>query len=185
MKVRAVSENGTIRFLIKTALEINLFGIARLDSTRLPYMVTLVTIYGNRCMGGRERSSEDHVIGVVFDEESHGNIRFYSFGRRYTVLKQTPRMPWHIHVCGSHRRHMSGCRSWPSAGVSRIESCTAVVVRLCDGPREPLPAAPHGAQGALFLVFCFLPPSYLLQSPGPPTYRDFKSQRPCAGSSYS
>mgnify|MGYP001313299119 CR=1 FL=1 len=78
--------------LSKTALEINLFGIARLDSTRLPYMVTLVTIYGNRCMGGRERSSEDHVIGVVFDEESHGNIRFYSFGRRYTVLKQTPRV---------------------------------------------------------------------------------------------
>ena len=81
--------------LSKTALEINLFGIARLDSTMLPYMVTLVTIYGNRCMGGRERSSEDHVIGVVFDEETHGNIRFYSFGRRYTVLKQTPRMPWH------------------------------------------------------------------------------------------
>ena len=84
--------------LSKTALEINLFGIARLDSTRLPYMVTLVTIYGNRCMGGRERSSEDHVIGVVFDEESHGNIRFYSFGRRYTELKQTPRMPWLIPV---------------------------------------------------------------------------------------
>ena len=80
--------------LSKSALEINLFGIARLDSTMLPYMVTLVTIYGNRCMGGRERSSEDHVIGVVFDEESHGNIRFYSFGRRYTVLKQTPRMTW-------------------------------------------------------------------------------------------
>ena len=58
-------------------------------------MATLVTIYGNICMGGRERSSEDHVIGVVFDEESHGNIRFYSFGRRYTALKQTPRMPWH------------------------------------------------------------------------------------------
>ena len=80
--------------LSKTALEINLFGIVWLDSTMLPYMVTFVTIYGNRCMGGRERSSEDHVIGVVFDEESHGNIRFYSFGRRYTVLKQTPRMPW-------------------------------------------------------------------------------------------
>ena len=86
--------------LSKNALEINLFGIARLDSTMLPYMVTLVTIYGNRCMGGRERSSEDHVIGVVFDEESHGNIRFYSFGRRYTVLKQTPRMPWHPPVRG-------------------------------------------------------------------------------------
>ena len=85
--------------LSKTALEINLFGIARLDSTMLPYMVTLVAIYGNMCMGGRERSSEDHVIGVVFDEESHGNIRFYSFGRRYTVLKQTPRMPWHPPVC--------------------------------------------------------------------------------------
>ena len=88
--------------LSKTALEINLFGIARLDSTMLPYMVTLVTIYGNRCMGGRERSSEDHVIGVVFDEESHGNIRFYSFGRRYTVLKQTPRMPWHYPVGNSY-----------------------------------------------------------------------------------
>ena len=77
--------------LSKTALEINLFDIARLDSIMLPYMVTLVTIYGNRCMGGRERSSEDHVIGVVFDEESHGNIRFHSFGRRYTVLKQSGR----------------------------------------------------------------------------------------------
>ena len=72
--------------LSKTALEINLFGIARLDSTMLPYMVTLVTIYGNRCMGGRERSSEDHVIGVVFDEDSRGNLRFCfcSLGRRYT-----------------------------------------------------------------------------------------------------
>ena len=74
MKVRAVSENGTIRVLIETALEINLFDIVRLYYTRLPYMVTLVTIYGNRCMGGRERSSEDHVIGVVFDEESHGDV---------------------------------------------------------------------------------------------------------------
>ena len=82
----------------KTALEISLFGNIQLYSTPLPYMVTLVTIYGNRCMGGRERSSGDHVIGVVFDEESHGNIRFYSFGRRYTVLKQTPRMPWLIPV---------------------------------------------------------------------------------------
>ena len=94
--------------LSKTALEINLFGIARLDSTMLPYMVTLVTIYGNRCMGGRERSSEDHVIGVVFDEESHGNIRFYSFGRRYTVLKQTPRMPWHPPVILPKRRPILG-----------------------------------------------------------------------------
>ena len=62
--------------LSKTALEINLFGIVRLEPTRLLYMVTLVTIYGNRCMGGWEQSSEDHVIGVVFDEESHGNLRF-------------------------------------------------------------------------------------------------------------
>ena len=51
-------------------------------------MVTFVTIYGNRCMGGRERSSGEHVIGVVFDDESHGNLRFCSLGRRYTVLKQ-------------------------------------------------------------------------------------------------
>ena len=77
-------------------------------------MVTLVTIYGNRCMGGRERSSEDHVIGVVFDEESHGNIRFYSFGRRYTVLKQTPRMPWHPPVHGTWRAVLVTVWLWES-----------------------------------------------------------------------
>ena len=90
--------------LSETALENNLFGLVRLEPTMLLYMVTLVTIYGNMCMGGRERSSEDHVIGVVFDEESHGNIRFYSFGRRYTVQKQTPRMPWHYPVASRPSR---------------------------------------------------------------------------------
>ena len=90
----------TFDSLSEAALEINLLGITRLDSTthEVTVMVTLVTIYGNRCMGGRERSSEDHVIGVAFDEKLHGNLRFYSFGRRYTVLKQTPRMPWHYPV---------------------------------------------------------------------------------------
>ena len=62
--------------LSRTALEINLFGIVRLDSTMLLYMVTVVTIYGNRCMGDRERSSGEHVIGVVFDEGTHGDICF-------------------------------------------------------------------------------------------------------------
>ena len=28
------------------------------------------------------------VLGVVCDEESHGDLRFSSFGRRYAVLKQ-------------------------------------------------------------------------------------------------
>ena len=74
--------------LSKAAFEINLFGIVWLDFTMLPYMlITLVPIYGNMCMEVRERSSEDHVIGVVFDEESHGYLRFCSLGRRYTVLK--------------------------------------------------------------------------------------------------
>ena len=95
MKVRAVSENGTIRFLIKNCVRNQSVWYRPVGFRYVTIYGKLRFIYGNRCMGGRERSSEDHVIGVVFDEESHGNIRFYSFGRRYTVLKQTPRMPWH------------------------------------------------------------------------------------------
>ena len=45
-------------------------------------------------MVGRKKSSGDLVLRLVFDGESHGDIRFCSFGRRYTVFNQTPRMAW-------------------------------------------------------------------------------------------
>ena len=46
-------------------------------------------------MVGRKKSSGDLVLRLVFDGESHGDIRFCSFGRRYTVFNQTPRSKWH------------------------------------------------------------------------------------------
>ena len=40
-----------------------------------------------------QKSSADHFLGVVFNEETHGDLYFSPFGRPYTVLKlqsQTP-----------------------------------------------------------------------------------------------
>ena len=42
----------------------------------------------------RKKSSADHSLGVILNEETHGDLRFYSFQRPDTVLDQTPRVPW-------------------------------------------------------------------------------------------
>ena len=42
---------------------------------------------------GSQKSSADHFLGVVFNEETHGDLYFSPFGRPYTVMKlqsQTP-----------------------------------------------------------------------------------------------
>ena len=47
---------------------------------------------------GSQKSSGDHFLGVVFNEESHGDLRFNPFCRPDTVMKlqsQTPCVPWH------------------------------------------------------------------------------------------
>ena len=92
--VTRVSENGTMRFSIKSCV--------RNQSVRyLPVAFHYVTIYGNIICGngpiyGKNKLSGDPLLGVVFDEESHGYLRFCSFGRRYIVLKQTPRACWGV-----------------------------------------------------------------------------------------
>ena len=40
---------------------------------------------------GSQKSSGDHSLRVVFNEGSHGGLRFSSFARRYTVMNQTTR----------------------------------------------------------------------------------------------
>ena len=44
---------------------------------------------------GSQKSSGDHSLRVVFNEESHGGLRFSSFARRYTVINQTTRSTRH------------------------------------------------------------------------------------------
>ena len=37
---------------------------------------------------GSQKSSADHFLGVVFNEETHGDLCFGSFCRRYTVIER-------------------------------------------------------------------------------------------------
>ena len=52
-----------------------------------------------------QKSSGDHSLGVIFNKETHGDLRFDSFGRSDTVLNQTTRTTWHPPVLwASHSR---------------------------------------------------------------------------------
>ena len=67
-------------------------------------------------MVGRKKSSGDLVLRLVFDGESHGDIRFCSFGRRYTVFNQSPRPPWHDPL-STDGRSSDGVRRKSAIGV--------------------------------------------------------------------
>ena len=47
-----------------------------------------LTYLCNRQIYDLTKKSRDHLSGVVFNEESHGDLRFCPFGRLYTVLSK-------------------------------------------------------------------------------------------------
>ena len=54
---------------------------------------------------GSQKSSRDHFLGVVFNEESHGDLCFSPFCRPDTAFElqsQTTRTPWHPPVLESY-----------------------------------------------------------------------------------
>jgi hypothetical protein len=80
---------------LKTALKTNRGGWGTL--VMLPYYIGILNKL-NVCNGHIYKFLEKSgygFLGVVFNEETHGNIRFLWFCRRYTVMKQTTRSNWH------------------------------------------------------------------------------------------
>ena len=61
-----------------------------------------------------QKSSGDHFLGIVFNEESHGDLYFSPFGRLDTIIKlqsQTSRStcPGPVHVFAISVKLVSGC----------------------------------------------------------------------------
>ena len=81
---------------LKTALKTNRRGWLTL--VLVPYHIGLLTKL-NVCNGHIYvfvEKSGDSFLGVVFDEETHGDLRLLWFCRRYTVMKQATRTTDHV-----------------------------------------------------------------------------------------
>ena len=93
MPLTRVYKSGTIRILVK-----NHHYTALITGGLPPKLCQLPTFplhYMNVCNGHTymtptTNKRADHFLGVVFNEETHGNLSFGSIGRRYAVKAKSP-----------------------------------------------------------------------------------------------